>query len=242
MTTKDNSKGFAKAKPFVKETIEWNKIATIVATIMVLFFFTRSAPFPSTTFWELRIAKDFIDNYTVLYPEIITYKIEDSSLSFIGLKAVYHILYFIICSLLSIWVFKNKEPLPGLIGLSVFVFSMQTFLNLRLLLTILFIICILFLFEHRSAINRIEIIFIPIMAAASSLGLNTILLLSLIICYSFFVKNNSLSIVYCSIIGGLFFPEGFVAFLDTDSVFNINFIPDAEIKILYFTALFFHYF
>ena len=233
MTTKDNSKGFAKAKPFVRETIEWNKLTTIIATIAVLFFFTRSAPFPSTTFWELTIARDFNTGYNILYPETIALKIEDSSLSLLGLKAVYHILYFVICSLLSIWVFKNKEPLPGLIGLSIFAFTMQVFLNFRMLITLLFVICILFLLDQKLMYNKFGVIFMPIMAAASGLGLNTIILFSLIVCYTIFNPKNKMSLILCALLGGLFFPEGFVSSLDTESIFNWNFIPESEIRILY---------
>ena len=233
MATNVISKGFAKAKPFVKETIEWNKLTTIIATIVVLFFFTRSAPFPSTTFWELTIARDFNIDSNVLYPETIALKIEDSSLSLLGLKAIYHIIYFIICSLYCIWIFRNKEPLPGLVTLSIFTFSMQVFLNLKMLLTILFILCMLFLLDQKLMQNRFGFEFIPIMAAASGLGLNTFLLVSLIACFSIFNKNYKFSLIFCALLGGLFFPEGFIAFLKTDSIFNWNFFPESELRILY---------
>ena len=233
MATNVISKGFAKAKPFVKETIEWNKLTTIIATIVVLFFFTRSAPFPSTTFWELTIARDFSFDTNVLYPETIALKVEDSSLSLLGLKAIYHVIYFIICSLFCIWIFRNKEPLPGLVTLSIFAFSMQVFLNLRMLLTILFIMCMLFLLDQRLMQNKFGFVFIPIMAAASGLGLNTPLLISLIASYCIFNKNYRFSLVFCALLGGFFFPEGFVSFLKTDSIFNWNFIPESELRILY---------
>ena len=61
MLNNSNTEGFeTKTKPS-KESLEWNKITTIVATIVVLLLFTRSAPFPATTYWELTIARDYID-------------------------------------------------------------------------------------------------------------------------------------------------------------------------------------
>ena len=61
MLNETKTEGFeAKTKPS-KEPLEWNKLTTIVATIVVLLLFTRSAPFPATTYWELTIARDYID-------------------------------------------------------------------------------------------------------------------------------------------------------------------------------------
>lgn len=223
-----------KTKPS-KESLEWNKITTIVATIVVLLLFTRSAPFPATTYWELTIARDYIDTSIlgIIFPETLTLKIADSSLSLLGLKAIYHILYFVHCSLLCIWIFKNKEPLPGLIGLSVFAFTMQSFLNLRMLITLNFVICLLLLLDKNQLKNRIGLILIPIFAAASGLGLNTLILLSLIFCHAFCNPKYKLSLIVCALIGGLIFPEGFISALDTDSLLNWNFMPKSEMEILY---------
>ncbi len=221
-------------KTSVKEPLEWNRITTIIATVVVLFFFTRSAPFPTSTFWELTIARDFYPEFTnILFPEIIALNIADSSLSLLGLKAIYHIIYFILCSLFCVWIFRSKEPLPGLVGLSIFAFSMQVFLNFRMLLTILFLLGMLFLLDQNLMQKRFGFVLIPIVAAASGLGLNTVLLISLVMCYALTNKNYSFSLVVCAILGGLFFPEGFISSIDSTSIFNWNFIPEAEMKILY---------
>ena len=234
--------GLKKTKTIVKEPIEWNRLTTIIATIVVLFFFTRSAPFPATTFWELAIARDFsVESSNVLFPEIVSLKIVDpssSSLSSVisglqGLKAIYHIIYFILCSSFCLWIFKNKEPLPGLIGLSVYAFSMQAFLNLRMLLTLVFVIGIIFLFDHNFMKNKAGFIFIPILAAASALGLNSLLLISIVLCYVLPNKNYKISIIIFSIIGGLFFPEGFISSFNNDLIFNWNFMPNSEMQMLY---------
>jgi hypothetical protein len=234
LTTETKKEGFANAKPSHKEFIELNKLTTIIATIVVIFFFTRSAPFPSSTYWELTAARDFKPDLSdILFPEILALKISDSSLSLMGLKAIYHIFYFIICSSFCFWIFKNKEPLPGLIALSVFTFSMQVYFNLKLLLTLTFILGILFLLDNNYIKNRFGIIFLPIMGAVSGLGLNTALILSLIFCHVFYRKNIKLSFIIWSIIGGLLFPEGFIASFDKDLIFNWNFIPNYEIKTLF---------
>lgn len=235
MLNETKTEGFeTKTKPS-KESLEWNKLTTIVATIVVLLLFTRSAPFPATTYWELTIARDYIDTNVlgIILPETLTLKIADSSLSLLGLKAIYHILYFILCSFLCVWIFKNKEPLPGLIGLSVFAFTMQSFLNLRMLITLNFILGLLFLLDKNLLRNRFGLILIPIFAAASGLGLNSLIILSLIFCHAFCNPKYKLSLIVCALIGGLFFPEGFISALDTDSLLNWNFMPKSEMEILY---------
>ena len=218
-----------------KEPLGWNKITTIVATIVVLLLFTRSAPFPPTTYWELTIARDFIDTNMlgVILPETLTLKIADSSLSLLGLKAIYHILYFILCSLFCVWIFKSKETLPGLIGLSVFAFTMQSFLNLRILITLNFVIFLLMLLDKNQLQNKMSLILIPVFAIASGLGLNTLILLSIVFCYSFSGNDYKFSLILCALIGGLIFPGGFVSALDSDSLLNWNFMPKSEMEILY---------
>ncbi len=212
-------------------------MATIIATVVVLFFFTRSAPFPASTFWELAIARDFAPtSSSVLFPESITLLISDSSISLLGLKAIYHIIYFLICSVMCIWIFKNKEPLPGLVGLSLFAFTMQAYMNLRTLLTMIFILGLLSLFDSKMLRNKPGITFIPIIAAASWLGLNTMLLLSLIFCHILFNKEYKLTGIVFAASGGMLFPEGLWATLNSDSIFSWNFLPSSEMNILYVLA------
>ncbi|GAB4273812.1 MAG: hypothetical protein Kow0029_13710 [Candidatus Rifleibacteriota bacterium] len=217
--------------------IEWNRIAALVATIAVLFFFTRSSPFPATTFWELMIARDFDLSIGAAYlPETMALNIVNSSASLLGLKAVYHIAYFILCSMLCIWVFKNREILPGLIALSIFALSMQTFLSLRMLLELIFIIGLLTLLEEDRLKNNFGVILIPITAAASALTLNCWLLLTIIACHAIFNKNYSLSLIICGLIGILFFPEGAAAAVDPNSALAWHFIPITDMKVMYLLA------
>lgn len=234
--------GLNKTKTFVKEPIEWDRLTTIVITIVVLFFFTRSAPFPTSTFWELAIARDFNSDITrIFFPEIISLEIVDPSTSSFsaiisglqGLKAIYHIIYFILCSAFCFWIFKNKEPLPGLIGLAVYAFSMQAFLNLRMLLTLHFIVGTIFILDHNYLKKRFGLVFIPIIVVASYLGLNSLLLISLILCYVFFSKKHNFSLIICAFLGGLIFPNSFITSFDNNLIFNWCFIPNFEMQMLY---------
>lgn len=234
MLTKNKTGDSVFTESSVRESADWNRITTIIATVVVLFFFTRSAPFPASTFWELTIARDFDTSFTgFIFPETLSLLIADSSVSLLGLKAIYHVLYFILCSSLCFWIFKNQEPMPGLVGLALFTFTMQSYLNLRMLLTLIFILGIVFLMDKNLVKGRLGLIFLPIMAAVSGLGLNTPLILLLIIIQVCCNENYGLSIILFSIIGGLIFPEGFVAVLDRDLVFNWNFMPVADMQILY---------
>lgn len=224
----------ASGKNSVREPIELNRIATIIATVVVLFFFTRSTPFPANTYWELAIARDFdLSAGWVMFPETIALYIEESAASLLGLKALFHVIYFILCSLICVWIFKNREPLPGLIGLSVFAFTMQGFLDLRMLLTSIFVLGLLALLDGNRMKGNFGILLIPIIAAASGLGLNTLLLVMLIICHAVCNKQYNLSLILCAVIGGLFFPEGMEASVSTDSIFNLNFLPKSDMEILY---------
>ncbi len=109
---------------------------------------------------------------------------------------------------MCIWIFKNKEPLPGLVGLSLFAFTMQAFMNLRVMLTMVFILGLLSLFDSKILKNKPGITFIPIIAAASWLGLNTMLLLSLIFCHILFNKDYKLTGIIFAALGAMLFPEG----------------------------------
>lgn len=217
--------------------IEWNRIAALVATIAVLFFFTRSTPFPATTFWDLTLARDFdLTVGATFMPEIMALEIVNSSASLLGLKAVYHIAYFLLCSILCIWVFKTREILPGLVILAIFSLSMQSFVSLRMILQLIFLLGLLTILDNDRLKNNFGIVLIPITAAASALTLNSWLLVALIFCHAIFNKNYSLSLAICGIIGLLFFPEGAAAAVNPNSVLAWQFIPTADMKIMYLLA------
>lgn len=217
--------------------VEWNRIAALVATIAVLFFFTRSAPFPASTFWDLTLARDFdLSVGWVFFPETIALTIADSSASLLGLKAVFHIAYFLLCCILCTWVFKSREILPGILMLAVFALSMQAFLSLRMLLTLIFVAGLVTILDQNRLKNNFGVILVPITAAASGLGLNGWLLVALVACHAFYNDNYSPSLVLCALTGLLFFPEGAASSVDTGSVLTWNFIPDADMKIMYLLA------
>jgi hypothetical protein len=217
--------------------IEWNRIAALVATIAVLFFFTRSTPFPATTFWDLTLARDFDLNIGwVFFPESIALAVADSTASLIGLKAIFHVAYFLLCCILCTWVFRNREILPGVLLLAIFALSMQLFLSLRMLLQLVFVAGLLTILDNNRLRGNFGIILIPITAAASGLSLNSWLLVALVGCHAFYNKNYSPSLVLCALVGLLFFPEGAATAVDPDSVLSWNFMPDTDLKMLYLLA------
>lgn len=217
--------------------IEWNRIAALVATIAVLFFFTRSAPFPASTYWDLALARDFdLQIGWVMLPETLALSIADSTASLLGLKAVYHIAFFLLCCLICTWVFKSREIMPGVLLLAIFSLSMQSFLSLRMLLQLIFIAGTLTILDNDRLRNNFGIILIPVTAAASGLSLNSWLLVVLISCHAFYNDKYSPTLVLCALTGLLFFPEGAATAVDRTSVLAWQFLPDADAKIMYLLA------
>ncbi len=229
--------GVLAAGAAARAPIEWNRIAALVATVAVLFFFTRSAPFPSQTFWDLTLARDFdLSLGMVFFPESIALTIADSSASLLGLKAVFHIAYFLLCCILCTWVFKSREILPGILFLAIFALSMQAFLSLRLLLTLIFVAGTITILDNDRLKNHFGVVLIPITAAASGLGLNCWLLVALIACHAFYNDKYSPTLALCALTGVLFFPEGAASAVDSGSVLAWNFMPETDMKIMYLLA------
>lgn len=237
MAGKSSQKQAGRSAVEAAKPVEWNRIAALVATVAVLFFFTRSSPFPAGTFWDLTLARDFdLSVGWVFLPETISLAIADSSASLLGLKAIFHITYFLLCCILCTWVFKSREILPGILLLAVFSLSMQLFLSLRLLLQLIFVAGLLTILDNNRLKNNFGVILIPITAAASGLSLNSWLLVILIACHAFYNDNYSPSLVLCGLTGLLFFPEGAATAVDANSVLAWNFLPAADLKIMYLLA------
>ena len=217
--------------------IEWNRIAALVATVAVLFFFTRSAPFPSTTFWELTLARDFdLEVGWVIMPETLSLAVANSSVSLLGLKAIYHISYFFLCCILCLWVFKAREIFPGVMALAIFALSMQSFLSLRMIFQLIFIVSLLTMLSNNRLKNNFGILLIPVTAAASALSLNGWLLVALVACHAFINEDYNLTLVLCALTGLLFFPEGAALSVDPDSVLSWNLASAADINALHMLA------
>lgn len=214
--------------------INWNRIAAVVAAIAALFLFTRSAPFPAETYWELTLARDFDVAYGMYFPpEFIALKIAESAASLFGLKAFYHILYFLICSCVCLLIFKAKEALPGLVALASFALSMQVLLSLRHLFMLLFIVIMMVLLDDKTLKRHVGLILLPIIAAATGLGLPSWLLVILVACHSFLRKKFDPLMLTCAIGGLLMFPEGMAASVNHDSVLSYNFVHENDIKLIF---------
>ncbi|NLI78307.1 MAG: hypothetical protein GX442_17960 [Candidatus Riflebacteria bacterium] len=189
--------------------MDWERIAILGATLVILFFYTRASPFPAGTYWDLLFARDFDLNIGwALLPEALSYTIVQTSASLIGLKTVYHIAYFLLCAIVAVWAFKGKEILPGIVVLGIFAFGLQPILTLRWTLQLLFLAGLISMFDGPYLKDVFGVALIPVTAAASALGLNSWLLLALIVVHVLVNDEFRLSLILCGLMGILFFPEG----------------------------------
>lgn len=201
--------GSAAAEPDEAPPWDWERVFALLATLVVLFFYTRSCPFASGTYWDLLFAREFDLNiaWTVL-PETIALALAQSAASLAGLKTVCHILFFLLSCLLLNWIFRGREILPGLIIVGIFAFSMQPLLGLRALLQLLFTVGLLAILDSDMLKDRFGAALIPITAAASVLGLNSWVLVALVTCYALVRPGYRLTLILSALIGILCFPEG----------------------------------
>lgn len=217
---------------------ELSRIVALVATLTILFFLTRSTPFASSTYWELSIARDFgsLSSGWVFTPEKIALSIVNSRPSMLGLKALYHMLFFLICAMLCLWIFKCKEPLPGIVILFFFALAMQIHLDFRMLLTIFSTVGLMMILDSNLMKDDFGIMLIPITASASAMGLNAWLMIVLVTCYVVVIDDLRPSLILCALIGLLFFPEGAAAAANFSSVWSWHFAVPIEQKLVYIIA------
>lgn len=188
---------------------DWERVIVVAAAIFVLFFYTRACPFPAGTFWDLASARDFdLSPGWVMAPETIALWIAQSSASMLGLKAVYHLVFFFLSCIVGAWVFRSREILPGLLVLAIFTFGLQSALSLRWILQLLFMAGTIAMFEGDFLKGSFGWVLVPVTAAATAMGLNSWLLVALVASYAFVRWEFRLSLVLCALFGLLFFPEG----------------------------------
>jgi len=188
---------------------DWERIFAFLATLAVLFFYTRSCPFASGTYWDLLFAREFDLNIGwTLLPETIALNFAQSAVSLAGLKTLCHVMFFMLGCMLMLWIFRGREILPGLIVLGIFAFAMQPLLGLRALLQLLFTVGLLAILDGDLVRGRFGVVLIPITAAASALGLNSWILVTLVTCYALVRPGYRLTLILSALIGILIFPEG----------------------------------
>ena len=220
----------------------WNRIATIIATIAMFFLFTRSAPFPAGTFWELSIARDFYKSIDgVFLPEVCALSIIEFSSSFFALKAIYHILFFLICSGLSIFVFRGKELTQGLVTLCVFALFMQAAFPLRQMLLILSVLISVFTLESKIKELYKGIILIFPTAVLTAMGLNSWIIFLFVLCYVIVdYKKYKPMLLFFVAAGIVLFPKGIEMCFDSSNLLNrCYFIKNDKNLLCVFACLFF---
>ncbi|HNV71416.1 MAG TPA: hypothetical protein PKO06_17060, partial [Candidatus Ozemobacteraceae bacterium] len=187
---------------------EWERVFALVATVLVLFFYTRACPFPAGTYWDLVSARDFDINlgWTVM-PEYLSFLVVQSPASLIGLKAIYHVVFFVLLGMMTVWVFRSREVMPGLLLLAIFAFGMQPLLTLRHLLQLLFLAGFFTAFSGVFLKNAFGVMIVPALAAAGAVGLNTWMLLVFVTCHALFRRGFQWTLVLCGLMGLLIFPE-----------------------------------
>lgn len=215
--------------------INWNRFLTIFAVIAVLFLFTRSAPLPAGTFWELVVAKDFAANNDtfVLLPELLALKLVNPQTDLLGLKALHHILFFLICSGLAFYVFKGKEKTLGLLVLCVFALFTQTTFHIRDLFLSFYLLSFFIIIDSKISVKIKGFILTAITALCSLMGLEGWILIIIAFCYSYFSKNKiNIYQLVCILIGYLVYPKGIEINFNSNLIINKDFIYGNDINIL----------
>lgn len=188
---------------------DFDRFLYLGVTVLLIFFYTRSCPYYSGQYWDLLQGREFSSgSIFMLTPEKISYYITQSYASLVGLKAIHHILFFILCSMLTILIFRGEEVIPGLILLAAFAFAMQPLLSLRDMLQLIIITLLLLGFDEERFKNSWGIAFIPLAAISSVLSLATWLILLLVFCQTLFGRDHGFSQILCVFIGTLFFIDG----------------------------------
>ncbi|MFZ2957455.1 MAG: hypothetical protein WA705_11240 [Candidatus Ozemobacteraceae bacterium] len=216
-----------------KHGLEWERVGILAGVIFLLFFYTRSCPFPAGTFWDLASARDFDLGFGwIVMPETLALWIVQSSASVIGLKVAFHLGFFFLCAVLTVWIFKGPEVLPGLIILGIFTFALQPLLSFRWIFQLIFIAGILSMFHGTFLRNSFGYTLIPVTAAAAGMGLESWLMVGIIAIYCLTRQEYRLSLILCALIGMLFFPEGAAASITTGFPLSTRFPHPEDVRSL----------
>jgi hypothetical protein len=222
------------------ENHDWARLIAIVAAVFLLFFYTRSCPFPAGMFWDLLSGRDFpASNQWIFSCERIAFSIAQSSAGLIGLKTVFHVLFFLICGTLTIWAFKGPESIPGIIVLGLFAFAIQPLLGMRDLLLLVFMGILFSSLDNNRFRHSYGLILIPFTAAASGLGLPAWLIPALVTCHVLWGENLSPSLILCSLLGLLVFIDPSLGNIFGTSSLSMKFPHPDDLQMLHTLAAIF---
>jgi hypothetical protein len=202
---------------------DWARLVFLGVAVFLLFLYTRACHFHSGLYWDLLMGREFSPAASwTLTPERISFLISQSAASLIGLKAIYHLFFFILCSFLARVVFKGEEVIPGLIVLAVFAFAMQPLMSLRDMIQALLIITLLNSYREGRFRDRFGLILFPLALLSCILGLGTWMIFALVLCQVLFRRKHSFTQWLCVIMGML-------VFLDADFGWAIGVKPLAAL-------------
>lgn len=211
--------------------IKWGRIATVLAVVSILFLFTRSALLPAGTFWELSAARELVASgeNNAWFPELLALNLVGSSSSLIGLKALHHILFSLICCGLTFYLLKGKEFAPGLLVLCLFALFAQSCFHIRHLFAVFLLLCFVLTVDSKLSLKLKGLFFFLITAVSTIMGIEGWLIVCFALFYFLFGNGKmTIPLLICVLAGYAVYPNGVAASFNYELLVNRNFVVTSD--------------